>query len=89
MYNVLWIIEDNNSGVHVMVNTLDSSMVDRGFEPQSDQTKDFKICFCWLSPKYELRSKSKDWLAQNHDIVYKWSEVTCLLTDWCFSKLAL
>jgi hypothetical protein len=27
----------------VMVNVLASSVVDRGFEPQSDQTKDYKI----------------------------------------------
>ena len=29
-----------------------------------------------LSVKYELRSESKDLLAQNHDIVYKWNDVS-------------
>ena len=49
----------------VMVNVLASSVVDRGFEPQSDQTKDYKIAICCFSAKHAaLRRKSKDWLAR-------------------------
>ena len=65
-----------------MVRVLPSSVVDRGFYPQSNQTKDFKIGICFFSAKHAtLRSKSKDCLAQ--------SGVTCLLTYCCFSMLAL
>jgi hypothetical protein len=48
----------------VMVSVLASSAVDRGFEHQSGQTKDYKIGICCFSAEYAvLRSKSKDWLA--------------------------
>ena len=48
-----------------MVSLLASNVVDRGFEPQTGQTKDYKISICCFSAKYAvLRSKSKDWLAQ-------------------------
>jgi hypothetical protein len=40
-----------------------SSVVDRGFEPRSGQTKDYKICICCFSSKHAtLRRKSKDWI---------------------------
>ena len=53
-----------------MVSVLSSSVVDRGFEPRSGQTKDYKINICCFSTKHTaLRSKNKDWLAQNHDSV--------------------
>ena len=46
----------------VMVSVLASSAVDRGFEPQSGQTKDYKIGICCFSAKHAaLRRKSKDW----------------------------
>ena len=46
----------------VMVSVLASKVVDRGFEPGSDQIKDYKIDICCFSAKHtELRSKSKDW----------------------------
>ena len=65
-----------------------SNAVDRGFESQSGQTKDYKIGICCFSAKHAaLRRKSKDWLAQNLDIVSEWG--TCLFTDCCFSELAL
>ena len=65
-----------------MVRVLHSSVVDRGFDPQSGQTKDYKIGICFFSAKYAaLRSKSKDRLAP--------SGVTCLPTNCCFSTLAL
>ena len=48
-----------------MVSVLSSSVVDRGFEPRSRQTKDYKIGMCCFSVKNAtLRSKSKDRLAQ-------------------------
>ena len=50
------------------------SVVDHGFEPQSDKTKDYKIGICFFSPKHAaFRSKSKDWLAWNQDNVILWS----------------
>ena len=50
----------------VMVSVLVSSAVDRGFEPQSVQTKGFKIGICCFSAKpAALRRKSKNWLARN------------------------
>jgi hypothetical protein len=46
----------------VMVSVLATSVVDRGFEPRSDQTKDFNINICCFSAQHvALRSKSKDW----------------------------
>jgi hypothetical protein len=51
-----------------MVSVLASSVVDRGFEPRSGQTKDYKIGICCFSTKHTaLRSRSKDWLAQNQN----------------------
>ena len=53
-----------------MVSVLTSSAVDPGFEPRSDQTKDYKIDICCFSAKHAaLRRKNKDWLAQNQDNV--------------------
>ena len=69
----------------VMVGMLASSAVDRGFEPQSCQSKDYKngIC-CFFTKHTALRRKSKDWLAWNQQKVSRvgWH-------DCCFSKLAL
>jgi hypothetical protein len=45
------------------ITVLHSSAVDREFEPQSGQTKDYKIGICCFSAKHtELRRKSEDWL---------------------------
>jgi hypothetical protein len=53
-----------------MVSVLASSAVDRGFDPRSGQTKDYKIGVCCFSSKRAaLRRKSKDWLARNQDNV--------------------
>ena len=47
----------------VMVSVLASSVVDHGFEPQSGQTKDYKIGICCFCAKHAaLRRKSKDCL---------------------------
>ena len=35
-----------------MVSVIDSSAVYRGFEPRSDQTKDYKIGICCFSTKH-------------------------------------
>ena len=63
----------------VMVSMLTSSAGDHGFEPQSGQTKDYKIGICCSSAKHtSLRSKSKDWLAWNQNNVSEWSDMSTL-----------
>jgi hypothetical protein len=44
-------------------------VVDRGFAPQSGNSKDYTIGICCFSAKHAvaLRRKSKDWLARNQD----------------------
>ena len=69
----------------LMVSVLTSSAVDPGFEPRSDQTKDYKIDICCFSAKHaSLRRKSKDWLARNQDNVSEWSDMSIrgLLFQW-------
>jgi hypothetical protein len=54
----------------VMVSVLASSVVDRGFEPQLGQIKDYKIGICCFSAKHAaLRRKNTDWLARNQNNV--------------------
>jgi len=44
---------------------------------RSAQTKDYEIGICCFSTKHaSLRSKSKDWLARNQDIVSVWSDIS-------------
>ena len=60
-----------------MVSVLALSAVDRGFEPWSGQTKDYKIGICCFHAKHAaLRRKSKDWLAQNQDNVSEWGDMS-------------
>ena len=60
-----------------MVNVIASSTVDRGFEPQSDKTKDYKFGICCFSSKHTaLMSKVKDWWAPNQDIMSEWSDMS-------------
>ena len=60
-----------------MVSVLASSAVDRGLEPRSGQTKDYKIGMCCFSARYAaLRRKSKDWLARNQNNVSEWSDMS-------------
>ena len=60
-----------------MVSVLASSVVDRGFEPLSGQTKDYKIGICCFSAKHAaLRRKSKDWMARNQNNVSEWSDMS-------------
>ena len=61
----------------VMVNVLASSVVDRGFEPRSGQTKDYKIGMCCFSAKHAALSReSKDWLARYQNDVSEWSDMS-------------
>ena len=62
-----------------MVSVLVSIAVDRGFEPRSGQTKDYKIDICCFSAKnVVIMRKSKDWLARNQNNVSEWSDMsTC------------
>jgi hypothetical protein len=56
-----------------MVSVLALSVVDRGFEPRSGQTKDYKISICCCSA---LRRNSKDWLARYQDNVSEWGDMS-------------
>ena len=61
----------------VMVCVLAASAVDSGFEPQSGQTKDYKIGICCFSAKHAaLRRKSNDWLTRNQNNVSEWSDIS-------------
>ena len=60
-----------------MVSMLSSSVIDHGFKPRSDQTKDYKIGICCFSAEHAtLRRKSKDWLALNQDNVSDWGDMS-------------
>ena len=60
-----------------MVSVLASSAVNRGFEPRSGKTKDYNIDICGFSVKHTaIRSKSKDWLAQNHNNISEWGNIS-------------
>jgi hypothetical protein len=49
-----------------MISIVDSSAVDRGFEPRSGQTKHYTIGIRCFSAKHAaLMRKSKDWMAHN------------------------
>jgi hypothetical protein len=61
----------------VMVSVITSSAVDRGFEPRSGQTKDYKIGICCLFAKHTAsRRKNKDWLARKQNNVSEWSDMS-------------
>ena len=60
-----------------MNSLLASSVVDRGFEPRSGQTKDDKIGICCFFAKHvALRRKNKDWLPRNQDNVSEWGDMS-------------
>ena len=60
-----------------MFSMLALSMVDRGFEPRSGQTKDYKIgIFSFSANHSTLRRKSKDCLARNQDNVSEWGDMS-------------
>ena len=59
-----------------MISVLTSSVVDRGFEPWSGQTKDYNIGICCFSAKHTaLSRKSNVWLARNRDNVSEWADM--------------
>ena len=61
----------------VMVGMLASRAVDRGFEPQPGKSTDYEIGICCFFSKHTaLRSKNKDWLDQNRDIVSECSDMS-------------
>ena len=61
-----------------MVSVFSSSVVDRGFEPPSDQAKHYKFDICCFFAKYAaLRRKSKDCgMGRNQDNVSEWSDMS-------------
>ena len=66
-----------NSIGGVIVIVLAPSAVDRGFDPRSGQTKDYKSGICCFSAKYAaLRRKNTDWLARNQGNVSKWRDMS-------------
>jgi hypothetical protein len=61
----------------VIVSMLATSAVGHGFEPQTDQTKDYKNGICCFSAKHAaLKRKSKDWLARNQNNVSEWGDMS-------------
>ena len=61
----------------LMVSVLASRAVDRGFEPLSGQSKDYKIGTCCFSAKHAaLRKKSKDWSVWNQNNVSEWNDMS-------------
>ena len=65
-----------------MVSVLASSVADRGFEPGSGQTKDYKIGMCCFSARHAaLRRKSKGWLVRNQDNGSEWGDIS--IADCC------
>ena len=62
-----------------MVSVLASSVVERGFEHRSGQTKDYKIGIQYFSVTHTaLRRTSTDWLAWNQDNVSEWVDMFIL-----------
>ena len=60
-----------------MISVLTSSVVDRGFEPWSGQTKDYNIGICCFSAKHAaLKRKSKDWLSRIQDNMSEWGDMS-------------
>ena len=58
-----------------MVSVFASSVVDRVVGRVKPKTIKFGIC-CFSAKHTALRSKSKDWLAQNQNNVFKWSDMS-------------
>ena len=70
IYYLCQIVINCNGGG--MVSVLASSVVDRGFEPRSGQTKYYEIDICCFFAKHTaLRRKSKYWFVWNLDIMYR------------------
>ena len=68
-----------------MASLLTLSVVDRGFEPWSGQTKDYNNGICWFFAKNAaLRRKNKDCLGRNLYNVSEWVDISIhgLLFQW-------
>ena len=100
---ILWFISIALPRQHneLMLSMLALSSVDRGFEPRSGKTKDYKIGICCFSANYTtLRNKNKYWLTQNQENKSERKNISicririkslrgkiCLSADCCFSEL--
>ena len=69
-----------------MFSVLASCVVDRGFDPQSAQIKDYVIGICCFSAKHTALRRKTVYLEIK--IMYT-SEAICLYAIYCFSDLAL
>ena len=56
-----------------MVSVLASSAIDRGFEPRSGQTKEYKIGICCFSAKHAASRRKS---ARNQNNVSEWSDMS-------------
>jgi hypothetical protein len=62
----------------VMVSVLTSSAIDRGSEPRSGQTKNYKIGICCFTAKYAALRRRTVWLGIRIMSVSEWNDVsTC------------
>jgi hypothetical protein len=60
---------------------LASSPVERGFEPQSGQTNNYKIgIWCVSDTHAAVWRKSKDWLNQDQNNVPEWNDLQTVIT---------
>jgi hypothetical protein len=74
----------------VMVSVLASSAIDRGFEPRSGKTKDYKIGSCCFSAKHAaLMRKSKDGIKTMRSSGATWLSVECCLSELVTIKIQL
>jgi len=65
-----------------------SGMVNRESEPQSGQTKDYKIGMCcFTSTKHQGERAKTGWLGIIRIMCPSWA--TCISADCCSSELAL
>ena len=63
-----------------MVSVLPSSVVDRGFEPMSSQTNDYKIGMCCFSAKHAPLKRNINYSeAQIQDNVSEWSNIKMVM----------
>ena len=83
-------IGTNRIGGVMVIVLVSSAVLDRGFEPRSGQTKDYKIDICGFPDKHAaLRRKRKDWLARNQNNVSEWSAMSIrglLSNSACWSR---
>jgi len=61
-FNYLLVIFYRIGDTCIMNSVLALSAVDRGFEPRSDQTKDYKISICCFSEKHSGERANTGWL---------------------------